>query len=154
MRNVWRCKLHVLIFRIFSLKKYFSLQWSIFSVFSLVSCRTTFWLIQPIHKIKTQFFLIIRLIKEKKVYTYYQYKIQVFFINTGFTFYLRYENYHFSLIATANRDFFSIPPDENKSYIDRKSLNILYLFCDVNNVTIVPGYVHVAVYNFHGIVAC
>jgi hypothetical protein len=41
-KNWWN-KMCIVIFRIFTVKIYFSLQWNIFSVFSLVSCRTTFF---------------------------------------------------------------------------------------------------------------
>jgi hypothetical protein len=67
--------MRLFLFRIFTVKKYFSLQWNIFSVFSLVSCRTTFFLIQPKHTIKREFFLFIRLKREKK---YNEQKIHVF----------------------------------------------------------------------------
>jgi hypothetical protein len=76
----------IYIFRIFTDKIYYTLQWNIFYIFSLVSCPTIFILIQPIHKIYIWGSISnFDVKKDKNVYN--KQKIQVLFIKTGLIYF-------------------------------------------------------------------
>jgi hypothetical protein len=133
IEKYWWNKMLIFIFAYFHCKKYFSLQWNIFSVFffhwclaELLSSKFSQYI-----KFKEKSFKWLCVKKEKNVYN--KQKIQVFFMNTGLIFILWYENYHISLVATVTHEIFIfISLDENKSCINRKKLEYpllsIYLF--------------------------
>jgi hypothetical protein len=65
---------------------------------------------------------------KKEEIVYNKKKIQVLSLNTGLSFIFWYKNYHISLLAIVTHEIFiTIPLVENKSFIYRKTLNIICL---------------------------
>jgi hypothetical protein len=119
------------IFRIYTVKMLFSLQWTYFPYFHWCLTELLSFKFCQYTKFKGKSFKLYRK-KEKNVY--YKQKIQVFSINTWFIFILWHDYYHISLVATATHEILIfIPLDEYKSCFYRKTwISSIYVWSSLN----------------------